>query len=70
MDTLYWVLGSGAGLTALLLYMRHLLNQKAKLEHQNAILKTTEEYQSEVIKQLSKPKSIDDTVDSLHKGEF
>lgn len=70
LSALYWFLGTGVGLSALLLYVRYNIKKREKLTYQNDMLETTKDYQDEVIEQLSKPQSLNDTIDSLHKGKF
>lgn len=69
-STLYWIAGTGVGLTALFLYLKHVLKQREQLKFDKKILESQKDYRDEVISQLSKPHSIDDTIDSLQSGKF
>lgn len=70
MTLFYAILSTGVGLTLLLLYVRHLIQEQNKLKHQTTILKAQKEYLNEVTQKLSKPQSIDDTIDLLQDGKF
>lgn len=70
MFTLYCIIGTGAGLTALLMYLKHVLKQRDELKSNQKVLESQKDYRDEVIEELSKPVTVDDTIDSLHSGKF
>lgn len=70
MTWLYSLASTGIGLTILFLYMKYKIKQTERLKTQNENLEQKKEYRDEVIKQLSTPQSIDDTIDSLRSGDF
>lgn len=74
MSSIYWVIAVTlsvlGGLTALLVYISHLIAKATELRALNETLKVTEKYQDEVIKELSKPTTVTTVVDELHDGTF
>ena len=70
MDTLYVLLGSSIGILILILYLKHLSSKNTTLSQRNKVLEAKVKYQQEMLDELLTPTTIDDTIDSLLKGDF
>ncbi len=70
MDILYWMTGTGIGVLLLLLYTKSLIQKNSQLKTENDKLISHTNYQNAVIKQLSTPRTVDTTINSLHEGVF
>lgn len=70
MNLLYSVAGTGIGLTILFLYIKYKIKEAEQLKNKVSTLEQKKAYRDEVIEQLSKPQSINDTIDKLRTGEF
>jgi hypothetical protein len=70
MEGLYWLAGTGIGLTAFFLYLRHVMLAREKLSYENQKLEDETKYQSKFIKLVATPISDDATIDKLRKGDF
>ena len=70
MSGLYTALGIVGSLIGLLWYLKRTIVKLDEVKAENSILKETERYNDEVIKELSKRPTMSDVTDSLHKGDF
>lgn len=67
---LYYLLGTGIGITLLLVYIRYNVRQRERLKRENESLASQKKYRDEVIEIVSKRPSVDGTIDELRSGEF